>query len=89
MNNANRFIVMTAQAAMPRSCYGNYRKVAVVETDGIHMPRQIHPNHNAVKRIVACFDRLNVGRTERSAYYVCLAKAKAIAAEMNAAIRQA
>lgn len=82
--NAARFIVMTAKAYMPNSCkFGNYRKVAVIETDGVNMPRQIHPNHAAVKRIVWKRDRLNAGKTERSAYYVALAEATRMAAELN------
>jgi hypothetical protein len=35
-----RFIVMTAAANMPNSCWGRYGKVAVVETDGKTKPKQ-------------------------------------------------
>jgi len=45
-----KFVVMTAAACMPGSCkFGIYKKVAVVETDGVVMPKQINPKHNAVK----------------------------------------
>ena len=53
-----KFIVMTAQASMPSSCKGRYGRVAVIETNGENMPKQIHPNHKAVKRIVKLWDRL-------------------------------
>ena len=79
-----KFVVMTAAAKMPSSVKARYRRVAVVETDGESVPRQIHPNHRAVKRIVRTWERLNVGLTTRSAYYRALAEANVLAAQLNA-----
>lgn len=81
----DRFVVMTAAANMPASCkFGVYRRVAVVETDGEHMPKQINPRHKVVKRIVQTWERLNVGLTERCAFSVAYREAKQLAAELNA-----
>jgi hypothetical protein len=80
-----RFIVMTSSAHMPSRCkFGNYGNVAVVETDGQHMPRQIHIRHASVLSIPYYRGRLNCGKTERCAFQRCLAEAQQIAARMNA-----
>ena len=79
-----RFVVMRAKACMPSSLkFGNYGKVAVVETDGETMPQQIHPNHNAVVRIVEVWDRRNIGKTDRSAFWQAVTDAEAMADELN------
>ena len=80
-----RYIVMTSAARMPSSCWGRYRHVAVVETDGVNMPSQIHPRHKAVRKIVAVWSRCNVGRTYRCAYARALVEARQLAARLNTA----
>lgn len=82
----SRFIVMTAAANMPSSCWGRYGKVAVVETNGVDMPQMIHPRHKAVVRIVEVWDRLNIGHTSRCAFRRGLAAAQAMADQLNAAL---
>lgn len=82
-NSVPRFVVMTAAAYMPASNrYGEYRRVAVVETNGT-MPRQIHPRHRSVKRIVATWERLNVGKTPRCAFHRAYRDAQEMAANLN------
>lgn len=83
-----KFIVMTSKAKMPVACVGGfaYRNVAVVETDGQHMPKQIHPRHRAVKSIRFFQGRLFCGKTSRSAYGRALEEAAALAAELNASV---
>lgn len=81
----DRFIVMTAQAKMPASCWGRYGKVAVVERSGDLIPRAIHPRHKSVRRIVAVWDRQHVGSTDRCAFARSLAAAEELAEELNAA----
>jgi hypothetical protein len=78
-----RFVVMDAAAPMPNSCWGTYRRVAVVETDGEHLPRQIHPRHRAVRRIVRTWERQHVGKTCRSAFYEAKRAAQALADRLN------
>jgi hypothetical protein len=75
---------MTAAAKMPSSLkFGRYGKIAVVETDGINMPKQINPRHKSVKRVVEVWDRLNIGITDRCAFKVALREATAMADRMN------
>lgn len=79
-----RYVVMTAAACMPASCkYGRYGKVAVVETDGERMPKQINPTHKAVRRIVEVWDRRFVGKTDQCAFRRALAEATYLAAKLN------
>jgi len=75
---------MTAAAKMPSSLkFGRYGKIAVVETDGISMPKQINSRHKAVKRIVELWDRLNIGTTDRCAFKVALREANEMADRLN------
>lgn len=79
----NKFIVMTAAACMPSSCKGKYGKVAVVETDGENIPKQIHPNHKAVKRIVQVWDRRFWGTTDRCAFHLAKKQAEELVEKLN------
>ena len=78
-----RYVVLYANACMPGSCWGRYGKVAVVETNGIDMPKAIHPNHKAVVKIVRVWDRRNKGTTDRCAYAIACEEAEELAAELN------
>jgi len=82
---SNKFIVMTAKAKMPGSCWGKYGRVAVVECSGEHAPKQIHPNHKSVKSIVQTWERRSIGSTDRCAFSVALKEAKELAVRLNAA----
>lgn len=86
MFTSTKFVVMTAAAYMPNSCWGNYGKVAVVETDGVNMPSQIHPGHKSVISIRYLADRLNKGKTSQCAFRRALARANEIAAELNGTV---
>lgn len=81
----SRFIVMSRSAHMPANCWGEYRRVAVVETDlpAPFEPTMISPRASRVIRIVDTWERLNVGTTERCAYRKALAEAEALAAKLN------
>jgi hypothetical protein len=69
---------------MPSNCWGKYRHVAVIETDGT-VPSRIDSRPRHVKRIVSVDRNLNVGTTDRCAYARALAAAEQLAAELNAA----
>jgi hypothetical protein len=85
-----RFIVMTRSANMPASCWGQYRRVAVVETDlPKGEPKMISTRAYGVARIVKTWEKLSVGVSPRCAYRVALAEAEALAAELNAGRRMA
>lgn len=77
-----KFIVMTAKAKMPNSCWSSYGRVAVVETNGIDMPKQINHTHNSVMRIVKTWEKLNIGGS-RSAFQLALKDAKELAKNLN------
>ena len=79
----DRFIVMTASAKMPSSSRGIYRRVAVVETDGVTEPKMISQRARGCVRIVETWERCHVGKTERSAYARALKAATALAADLN------
>jgi hypothetical protein len=82
----SRFIIMTASAKMPSSCKGTYRRIAVVETDlpDGEKPKMISDHAKGVVRIVETWERLNCGKTERSAYARALHEAEVMVASLEA-----
>jgi hypothetical protein len=80
-----RYIILTAAARMPGNCLGRYRRVAVVElVPGFgETPKMISPRAKGVARIVAVWEKQNVGRTERCAYGRSLAAAAELCARLN------
>jgi len=83
--NTTKYIVMTATASMPASCWGRYRRVAVVELEAgfDEMPKMISPRARGISRIVRIWESLNVGLTKRCAYRVALAEAEGLAAKLE------
>ncbi len=78
------FIAQTAAARMPDSCWGKYRRVAVLEVDADRLSvSMISERATGCHRVVETWERLHVGTTERCAYQVALAEAEAMVAEMN------
>jgi hypothetical protein len=70
----HRYIIKTASAKMPNSCWGTYRRVAVLEVDGgVREPRIIREGKGV--RIIRTWEKLSVGKTERCAYQRALAEA--------------
>jgi len=81
----SKFIVQSAAACMPNSCWGQYKRVAVLEVlDHVERVRMISERAQGVVRVVETWERLNVGRTERCAYRRALAEAQALAQRLNA-----
>ena len=78
-----RYVVLTAAAYMPSSCWGRYGKVAVLETNGENMPCRIDERLNCVRRIVRCWDRRNIGKTEKCAFQRAKKEAEELAARLN------
>jgi hypothetical protein len=77
------FIVKTATAQMPSSCWGRYGRVAVLEIEIGTAPAMISARARGVVRIVRTWERLNMGNTDRCAYSRALAEAEALAAKLN------
>jgi hypothetical protein len=78
------FIVMDACAKMPNSCWGIYRRVAVLEVIEGTIPAMISKRARGVVRVVATWEKLNVGKTDRCAFSKARAEARALAAQLNA-----
>ena len=83
-NPTPRYIVMTSSARVPSTNPGNYRNVAVVETDGMTTPKMISERARGVVRIVAHWGKCNVGKTERGAYQRALAEAADLVRKLEA-----
>jgi len=81
------FQVLSAAAFMPSSCWGTYKRVALVQVDldelrfGDSEPRMISERARGVMTIIETWEKLNVGSTKRCAYEVALAEAEALRAD--------
>lgn len=83
----SHYIVQTAAACMPNSCWGTYRRVALLEVkDGVESVAMISSRARGVVRVVQTWERLNVGKTERCAYERALTEANARASKYNTAL---
>lgn len=81
------FIIQTAAANMPSSCWGIYRRVAVLEIDDNALEiKMISSRARGVRRVVATWEKLNVGKTERCAYERALAEAAELVARLSAEV---
>jgi hypothetical protein len=95
------YIVMTARAPMPSSCWGKYGRVAVIEMDDDWLavermramlqgrrppirPAMISERARGVVRVVATWERLNIGRTARCAFDRAGEEAYRLAGRLNA-----
>ena len=79
------YIVQTAAACMPNSCWGTYRRVAVLEVEqGVESVAMISERAKGVVSIVCTWERLNVGTTDRCAYEIALAEAHEMITELEA-----
>ena len=80
----NKFIVRCSAAKMPSSCWGKYRRVAVLEVEpGVERVSMISTRARGVVRVVATWEDLNVGTTERCAYAKAMRAAQSMADELN------
>jgi len=81
----SHYIVQSAAAFMPASCWGKYRRVAVLEVqDGVQKVAMISSRAKGVIRVVSTWEKLSVGKTDRCAYERALVDAKAMVAELAA-----
>jgi len=78
------YIVKTSAAKMPRSCWGRYVRVAVLEVEAGTEPAMISERARGVVRIVETWERLSVGKTNRCAAARAVAEAEALAARLGA-----
>ena len=84
MNTQANHTILTASAKMPSSCWGKYARIAVVELepgfDG--RPAMISERARGIKRIVATWERLHVGKTSRCAYSRAMVEAEQLLAAL-------
>lgn len=78
------FVVVDSCARMPRSCWGRYRRVAVLECVAGYVPTRIDARGRGVVRIVRRWERLFDGTTDRCAYATARREADALAEALNA-----
>jgi hypothetical protein len=82
------WIVMTAAAHMPSSCWGRYRKIALVELMGSWdfnagtLPQTIDVRSKKIRRVVQMGSH-SVGSTPRAAYQRTLAEAERRVQQLN------
>jgi len=81
-----RWVVQTASASMPRTCWGRYGRVAVLELepDWDGPVAMISARARGVRRVICTWERLNIGSTDRCAFARALAAADEMVAEHNA-----
>lgn len=82
-NTTTHFVVATSQAKMPVKCWGRYRRVAVLEIVKGSAPKMISARARGVVRVVATWEKCNVGQTDRCAYGRALSEARALAEQLN------
>jgi hypothetical protein len=80
----SHFIVKEATAKMPSSCWGKYKRVAVLEVEnGVFNVSMISDKAKGVVQVVATWERLHVGTTPRCAYRQALQEAEEMARSLN------
>jgi len=88
-NSMRTYIVQSATANMPSSCWGRYGRVAVLEVDSMMRTSvsMISERARGVIRVVRTWEKLNIGKTERCAFERAIAAAEELAQELNEAAR--
>lgn len=79
-----KFIVQTACAQMPGNCWGQYRRIGVLEVEeGVERVAMISERARGVLQVVRTWEACHVGKTARSAYHRALAEAEELALQLN------
>lgn len=77
------FIIQTASAKMPSSCWGRYGRIAVIEcAASMDSVSQISKRARGVVRIIETWEKLNVGGP-KSAYGRAMADAEALKSKLE------
>lgn len=70
--NGCSYVVMSSVAKMPVTCYGYYRRIALMCVEG-DMPKIIRESNTT--RIMRTWEKLSKGETKRCAFEVALKEA--------------
>ena len=85
-NKIPKYVVVTSSDTN-KGGWGNYARVAIIETDGVHMPTRIAERDKTCVQIVKTWNKVHVGSTERCQYQRVLKTAEHEAEQMNKAIQ--
>ena len=66
-------IVCSSSACTPNSCWGRYRRIAVLRVDAGATPRMISSRAKGVREVVATREKLRAGGGNRTAFARSLA----------------
>ncbi len=83
MKTETEFIVMDSSAKMPSSCWGRYRRVALVEVIKGQRPARLGSSNKSIVKIHELWDKLHEGKTEACAYNKALREAREMCAAEN------
>ena len=79
------YVVAESAACMPSSCWGRYRRVAVLEmADGAPAPKMISERARGVVRVVRTWEKRADGLTERCAAARARVEAAALVRDLTA-----
>ncbi len=80
-----RFITMSASCSPSASCWGTYRRHAVVELEPgfIGRPHQISERAIGIRRIVELWENCCVGRTRKAASHIAATEAQDLCEDLN------
>ena len=78
------FIVKTAAANMPSSCWGRYARIAVLELEpGVDDVKMISERARGCVRVIRTWERLHVGASDRCAFARAMVEAEALCSRLN------
>lgn len=77
------YVIKVSGAAMPSSCWGIYRRIAVIEVEKGVSPKMISDRARGVVRIVETWEDLHLGQTRRCAVARAMLDAIALANSLN------
>lgn len=82
----SEFIVQTAAAQMPSSCWGIYKRIGLLEVDpGMVLASMISPRARGVRSVLHTWERLHAGGGERTAFAKVEREADALCEQYRAA----
>ncbi len=83
MRKNSEFVILSSAAKMPAGCWGEYRRVGLLEVRKGFKPKQISQHPKGVIRIIKTWEKLNVGKTNRCAFQKALEEAESLCAKME------
>lgn len=84
METGTHFEIVDSCAKMSSSCWGRYRRVAVLEVRNGYTAKTIDDRPKHVVRIVETWEKLFQGTSDRCAHAKARAAAKALVAKLEA-----